>query len=63
VGAYETPGEPGEEQRDADLDRSEQERVVARARVARRRDVPADIEAVGEAAADELCDERQQPEG
>jgi hypothetical protein len=61
--ASKTPGEPGEQERNPDLDPREQERVVVRARVAGRRDVPTNVQSVGEASAYELRDEREQPEG
>ena len=54
----EVPGEAGEEERDAELHPGEQERVVVGARVARRADVPPDVDPVGKAAAGELRDER-----
>ena len=40
----------------------EEERVVVRVRVARPRNVPSEVEAVREAAARKLCDEREQTE-
>ena len=63
MGARKTPGKPGEQQRDPDLDPREQERIVVRARVVGRRDVPTDVQPVGEASAYELRDEREQSEG
>ena len=63
VRADEAPGEAREQQRDAELHRGEQERVVLGARVARRADVPADVEPVREAAAGQLGDQREQREG
>jgi hypothetical protein len=63
VGTRESPGKPGEQQRDADLDRCEQEWVVIRARVSRSRDVPTDVQPVGEASAREFGDQREEPEG
>ncbi len=59
-GPDEAPGKPGEQQRDEKLHGREQERVVVGARVARRADVPPDIEPVREAAAYELGQQRKQ---
>src|SRR5206468_10293692 len=61
-GADEAPDETRRQQREPELDRSEQERVVVGARVARRADVPPDVDPVGKAAAGELRDERKQRE-
>src|SRR5919204_312755 len=58
----EAPWEPWEQERDSALYGSGQERVVVGAGIARRRDVPADVEPMGQAAADELDDEREQGE-
>ena len=58
----EAPGEAREHQRDADLHAGEQERVVVGVRVAHVADAAADVEAMREAAAGELRDEREQAE-
>jgi hypothetical protein len=63
MGARETPGKPSKQERNSDLDSREQERVVVRARVVGRRDVPTNVQPVGEASAYKLRDEREQPEG
>ena len=62
VGLEQAPEQPGEQQRDRTLHDAEQDRVVIGPRVARRGDVAAEVEPVGQAAADELGDEREQPE-
>jgi hypothetical protein len=62
VGAREPPGEPSEQECDPYLHSREQEGVVISPRVARRGDVAAHVETVGQATADELGDERQEPE-
>src|SRR5207247_7764514 len=59
---HEPPGEPSQEERDADLHEGHEERVVVRAGVARRLDVAPDVDPMRETAADELGDEREQAE-
>ena len=58
----EPPGHAGEHERHADLHAGEEERVVVGVAVAHRPDVATDVEAVGEATAEELGTEREQRE-
>src|SRR5207247_3682823 len=60
---HEAPGQAREQEREAELHGGKEERVVIGARVARRAEVPPDVEPVGEAPAGELRDEREQRKG
>ena len=62
MGPDEPPGQTREQERDSELHRYEQERVVVGARVARGGDVTADVEPVNEAPPRELGDQREQSE-
>ena len=50
------PENPRQQERNADLHRREQDRVVVRARIGRRADMAADVEAVRQAPAGQLRD-------
>jgi hypothetical protein len=62
AGLHEAPRESSKQQRDADLHRGEQKRVVLGARVGGRLDVPADVDAVRQRAACELRDQDEEGE-
>ncbi len=58
----EPPRHASEHERNADLHPGKEERVIVGVPVAHRPDVPADVESVREATAQELRDEREQDE-
>jgi hypothetical protein len=62
VGLEQAPEQPCKQERDRALHDAEQDRVVLRPRVARRGDVAAEVDPVGQAAAQELGDKGEQSE-